>query len=57
MDRECSQECEFNCMKCDIPLVEPEGCEDCSSDEDVEYEFRVNHKNGYWECDRCRIPV
>ena len=57
MSRECSQECEYNCMECDIPGFDPEYCEDCSSDKDIVYEFAVNHRNGCWECDNCRQPV
>lgn len=63
MNKECNNfetGCDYNCRNCEIPLIEPEWCEDCAQEakeNGFEYEFNVTHKNGYWECENCRQPV
>lgn len=63
MEKECNcpeTGCDMNCMECEVPLFEPEWCEDCANaaeEAGIEYEFDVNHYNGYWECSNCRKPV
>lgn len=49
--------CALNCMSCEIPTTEPEGCEHCmnvAEENDVEYEFNMTHINGYWQCQDCK---
>ena len=49
--------CDYCCMDCEVPTIEPEWCEDCANqaeEDGFEYEFNVTHKNGYWECENCR---
>ena len=53
MNKECNNPetgCNYNCRNCEVPLVEPEWCEDCAQEAEesgFEYEFNVIHKNGY----------
>ena len=52
--------CDYNCIDCEIPDITPEECKDCmreAEENGVEYEFNVNYKNGWWECDNCRKPL
>lgn len=52
--------CDYDCMECEVPTVEPEYCEDCESqaeEDGVEYEPNFTHKNGCWTCENCRGAV
>ena len=60
MNKECNKPetgCDYCCMTCEVPVIEPEWCERCSQEaenEDFEYEFNVTYKTGSWTCENCR---
>lgn len=48
--------CDFNCIECEIPQIEPEDCENClTNDEEsgIEYEANFTYVNGTWQCGNC----
>lgn len=52
--------CDYNCMNCEIPSVEPEDCEYCleeSEEAGIEYEANFTHSSGTWTCTNCRGAV
>ena len=57
--KECNKEetgCDYDCMECEVPTVEPEWCEHCSQEAEesgIEYEFLVTHKHKTWACETC----
>ena len=52
MKKECNNPetgCDYRCMECEVPTVEPEWCENCAQESEengFEYEFNVTHKTG-----------
>jgi hypothetical protein len=52
--------CDYNCICCNVPKIEPEDCEYCREDSEesgVEYEADFTYRTGTWTCENCGRPV